>query len=646
MMPIDLAAIARAQAPFRGAVDRLLGSFTPLGPWLSQRLDQLRILEPRTRGFPVYAFEGTALVGRITATQSGALTAHRPDGSIGGAIAAPFVAFGRGVGRVAQAARDEMILPTLLGAIREIIAAIDAQIAAFATPTATMFDPRNAHAGQLFGLAAMAYRAVVSSTGQLRALAGDVAVVRGLVGIPPQASPRVATATRAADPAATIPSYLNAQPIEIFTRYVVAALIVVPTIPDLLETIVRGVWTGLRMVVLTAIQSVEGQLAALRRRVYAIFFVTLPHKLRRLPALVTVMGMLLADNVRHYGDFAQRHFALLTEVLHDFLEAIRDYINHYIAIVDTVLSAIDHVLDFDLLALIKPFLGPSAFILDHFGIRVTPNDLIDAAGSAVNFVLYHALQGMILAARAAVFPMPGATGRDASRALRLVGEIIDALFASTGSYPAETIAPRMPLMPNLYDRAIGRRGATVGRSVANWGTAIANDIAGIVGGGARALTDLAATFEASADDAARTGPSLTRFAATTATAANDLFANQVKTLGTEQQSAPGAIERWLTTGGFAAIGSVIPIYVGAMRAFWHDEMIAGRGDTVVVTATSPHILARHAVLARVDMHRLEIRGGGQSIDAALVRETASRFQRAVQDAYGEGERVLAQAARG
>ncbi|KQN31424.1 hypothetical protein ASF00_01045 [Sphingomonas sp. Leaf34] len=644
MMPIDLAALAHA-LPFRRAIDRLLGSFTPLGPWLTQRLEQLQILEPRTRGFPVYAFEGTALVGRVAATQAGALTAHGSGrGAIGGAIAAPFAAFGRGVGRVGQAASDETILPTLLGTIRTILVAIDEQIATYATPTATMFDPRTARAGHLFGLAAMAYRAIVTSSGQLRTIAGDIAWVRGLRDVGPS-TPAAAT-VRAADPAATIPGYLNAQPLDTLTRYVVAALVVIPALPDILATLVRGIWTGFRLVVLTAIQSVEAQLATLRRHVYAIFFTTLPHKLRRIPAIVTVMGLLLADNVRHYGDFAQRYFGLLTEVLHDFLEAIRAYINQYIAIVDTVLSAIDHALDFDLLGIIRPFLGPSTFVLDYFGIRLTPNDLIDAAGAALNFALYHTLQGMIAAARVAVFPIPGARGRAASRALRLISEIVAALFANTGSYPDETIAPRLPRMPNLHQQVIGARGAAIGRSVASFGTAIARDIAGIIGVGARALTDLAATLSASADEVARTGPALTDFTAATATAANDLFADQVEALDARPHAPAGAIERWLSAGGFAAIGNVIPIYVGAMRSFWHDETIAGRGDTVVVTATSPHILARHAVLARVDMHRLDIRRGDRAIDEALVRETAQCVRRAVQDAYGEGCRILAQAASG
>ncbi|OYY91543.1 MAG: hypothetical protein B7Y45_03020 [Sphingomonas sp. 28-66-16] len=643
-MPIDLAAIARAYAPLRAEMNRLIGAFTPLGPWLADRLGQLRILEPRTRAFPVYAFEGRAIVGRTAGAQAGTL---RPYGSIGGAFAAPFVALGRGFLRAGQAVTDELILPDLLGAIRDIVAAIDTQIAAFATPRAAMFDPRNARAGQLFGLAAMAYRAVVSSTGQLRALAGDFATMRGLLGIAPYSpAPPPGVPTRPGEPGADIPRSINAEPLDTASRYIVAALIVVPALPDLVGSVVRAVWHGVRLAVLTAIQSIERRLWAARRTVYDVFLHTLPRLLRKIPALMTVFGLLIAQNIQHFMEFAQVYFELLVDVLRDFLNELRDYINHFITIINTVLGVIDAVLDFDLLRLIKPFMGLGALVLDYFSIRFTINDLLDAAGAGVNLALYAALQGSVMAARAAVWAMPGATGRAARRALKLLSQIIDALFQDTGAYPDETAAPRLPRMPNLYDTLIGPRGVALGRMVAAWGAQLAGDIAGIVEVGTRTLSGLAETFSTAAADLARTGPRTDDFAHGAADTANALFADQIGTLGARQARVPGALEGWLAGGGFDAIGAAIPLYIQSMRRFWRDEVAAGRDAMVEITPTSPHILARRAVLGRVHFARLEIRAGGRPIDEALVRDTAERFQRAVRDAYDDGQRRLALVANG
>ena len=375
MMPIDLAAIARAYTPIRAASDRLVGAFTPLGPWLIDRLAQMQVLEQRTRAFPVFAFEGRAITARTAPAQQGVINNY---GSIGGAIAAPFVAFGRGFIRIGQAVVDEMILPNLLGAIRDIVREIDAQIGAYATPRSDMFDPRNARAGQIFGLAGMAWRALVSSTGQLRDLAGDFATVRTLLGVPAAPEPAPAGAPAApGTPAAAIPRWLNAEPFDNAVRYIVAALIVVPALPDLIQTAWRGIWSGVRFVVLTLIQAVEHRLNELRRQVLRVFFNDMPRRLRKVPAMMTMIGVLIAKNIQHFMQFAQLYFDLSVDVLRDFLNEVRDYINNFIGIINTVLSVIDTVLNFDLLSLIRPALGPSGFILSYFGIRFTINDLLD-----------------------------------------------------------------------------------------------------------------------------------------------------------------------------------------------------------------------------------------------------------------------------
>ena len=68
----------------------------------------------------------------------------------------------------------------------------------------------------------------------------------------------------------------------------------------------------------------------------------------------------------------------------------------------------------------------------------------------------------------------------------------------------------------------------------------------------------------------------------------------------------------------------------------------GRRDAAVpeLPRDDPDVHALDAQLGRVHVPRLTLRAQGRAHDETLVRELASTFRGAVQDAYREGERRL------
>ncbi|NUO75456.1 MAG: hypothetical protein HOQ32_05515, partial [Lysobacter sp.] len=202
-MPIDFLPITSDWfADFDNQRRRIGGLSAALQRWLTERLSRMSELERRTRAFPIFAFEGRALSLAIDPQQHGAL---RPYRNAGQAWAAPFVAFGRGFTRIPQAVEDEMVLPNLIAMVENIVSGIAGSIERLIEPRSTSFDPRNARAGDLFGLLAMAWRGLTTSTGQLRLMVSDMGKAMALFATPAAAhdgpaapaTPAEAVATRA-----------------------------------------------------------------------------------------------------------------------------------------------------------------------------------------------------------------------------------------------------------------------------------------------------------------------------------------------------------------------------------------------------------------------------------------------------------------
>lgn len=649
-MPIDLTQLATAAAASWMAESRRLGlALGLLGPQLAARLERITALEARTRAFPVFAFEGLALDVRIHPQQYSTLHAYN---SVGGAIAAPFVAFGRGFTRIGQAVEDEMILPNVIAAVDDIVALILSSIDRLINPRASSFDPRNARASDIFGLMAMAWRGMTTSTGQLRLLAGDITQAVALFRTPAVAG----TAGGAATTAPTMATPANDGP-ETAGHWLVGAILIIPTLPGWLGVLAEAAWLRGRVWLLDTFQAIEARVFDMRAQVLRIFFVTIPALLREVPALVVVIGSMLQWNIQYFAFFANLYFEEMLFSIRSFFNDLHDYINGFITLINTVLHFIDRVMDFDLLSLITPFMGPAGSAVSAFGIRFTVNDLLDAGGAALNWVLYRSLKGAIAAAKAAAIAADvagslvlGTTALSApSNAivdkLNLLEQIVDALFRDTGGPLVETDSPMIKSMPNFYDTLFGVPPAVVASALSGFGTRLAADVRGLFENLSTSLTGFGEVFARSATDVARTGPAerMPAFGREAAGLANELFDDQVRELGARLRNTPSrSFEQWLVKGGFHVIGAVIPLYVTEMRRYWHEQADAGNEPYVEITPTSPHILARRARLGRVRVPRMTLRTGGQALSEGLVRELARRFQGAVQEAFATGQTRMQQ----
>lgn len=656
-MPIDLLPVTSTWlAAFEAHRRHIIGVAGLLERWLHDRADRMAVLERRTRAFPIFAFEGRALSVTIDPQQHRALQPYR---SAGAAWAAPFVAFGRGFTRIPQAVEDEMILPNLLGMIEGLFNLIGDSVTRLVDPRASTFNPANARFSDVFGLFAMAWRGLTTSTGQLRLIVRDIGLARRQFAAPAATGgDTAANAGPAAAPAA------GGDTLGDIGRWLTGAIAIIPAIPDWIRTIAGAAWLRAREWLLDTFQGIEARVFGLRRQVLGFILQTLPEMLREVPAIVAALATMMQWSLHYFALVARIYLEVAVAALTRFVRGIYSQINGVIDTINSVLSLVDSVLDFDLLNLIKPFMGPAGVLIDMIGVRFTLNDLIDVGTGAVNMIMYGTLKAAILAARGVVaagghIPLVGrlpfvgarltALRRQLSRALGLIDQIVDALFRNTGGPMAETAAPRIRAMPDFYSLLFGAPPAELARHVREFGNALGTNMRGLLNQVSVTLGGLAEVFTNTAADLARTGPArrMAGFGTEAGTLANSLYDDQIRALGSRIAATPaGPFERWLAGNGFLILERAVPLYIGEMRAFWNEREAAADGPYVEITPTSPHKIARRAPLGRVRVPRLTLNARGRAHDEALVRELAAGFRDAVRDAYASGHRQLAQIAAG
>lgn len=648
-MPIDFSRIAANWlAAWRKLAQRNERALLQLGLQLLDRLERLQRINTATRLWPIYAFEGRALAVRLAASQIGIV---KPYGSAGAAVAAPFLAFGRGFTRIGQAAQDEWVLPGVLTAVLRIVGGIAASIERWSKPRAALFDPDRATASDLFGQLALAWRGLASSRAQLKADAKGIVTGYQQLFPPGQPTPGAGAAGQALRPEP--PSGSTGDSIG---RAIVGALALLPALPLWLGTLARAGWLAARLALLDMFQGLEGKLFGLRTTVLRKLLVDLPRALREVPAMAAAMGVMLVWNIRYFTRLARVWFDLIVFALDLVLRLVRLLVNAVIGVLNALLSLVDRIMKFNLFDLLKPVLGSAAFLVDQFGLRLTLNDVLDATGKVLNLAAYGTAKGALLAARTGVLaagtqiPLVGRsiiTSAEQDRYLRvidLLGQIVDALFTSTSGTGQETIGPKLGDMPNLYDTLVAQPPKHVGQALRDWGSTLAGNFRAVLDTTASTLQRLAGVFDTTAAELARTGPawSMAQLGRDTAGLVDTLYGDQLEALGQRlSESTPNSFERWLVNGGFEALGQIVPLYIEQMMQWWQAEAEREGAPSVHLNATSPHILAKHARLARVHLPRLVLRAPARGHNEGLVRELAQHFRGAVQRAYSEGRRRLA-----
>lgn len=653
-MPIDFAAIAADYAPrFQLQLKPIGESFKRLGQWLTKRNKTLNALERSSRRYPLVWFARGGVSVWIDRSQHGALQLSEPPTFVQ-SLRAGGTAFVSGLRRTTEAVQEEMILPNLLAVVRRALGGIFGSIERFREPRPEMFEGGGRRASDLFGLAALAFRSIVSSTGQLRGLARDLGRSIRVLGV--LGTGAVPSREPAAAPVERGLSF--AEQLDIGMRYLVAALLILPILPDYIGTLFQAGWLRARMVLIDSFAGFERWVFQLRRRIIDLFFVRLSGFVIDALRIVWIVHFLVDENLRFFIRFGVIYAKEIINVLTRFFDGLTKYIQFWVDAVNGFRRLLEAIMDTDLMPFLVPLLGLPASVLYAAGALpgFTLGDVLDATGHAVRITLRSALTGFIETVRGAVLAL-GPAGwilyhrMGLRRRLDLLQQIVDALFQRPAAYPTETAAFRLPTrLPNLSALVLGPDPGRFGRALVDMARGMTSEVREIIDAGAAFLTDIGRHFERTSAEAAQLGsPEAYRALALRAEHLSGLtFGPQVEELQRRiEERAPDpvaqAFEGWITQGGFEIVGNAIPLYVAEMRQYWLAQQAAGEEPMITITPTSPHIIARRVQLGRVRMRRLVIEAQGRALDDQLVGAVAGNFKEAVEQAYSRGNGVLERA---
>jgi len=619
-------------------------SFEQISRWLDKRVKSADLLEQASRDFPVVRFRDEAEMLWLDSIQHGALAPDEPPSTFGEQVHRAGRRFVQGVSRVKEAAQEDLILPNLFGTFEQALAAISASVERFARPpgemTQELFNsPEARTASDLFGEAALAWRSIAGSTYQLTGFATQVGQAFGLPK-PPSPEP--------SDP------HQLSDPLERYSRLLVAGLLVLPTLPVFVSSVWRSLTVVVKFVIVNVFASIEARIFGLRRRVIDLFYVDLRSALRPALSLAVAAHLVLTVNLRFFARFTYYYGALLLLQLDTFLTDLADFFNKYIDQINAILKLINDILQFDLSPYISAVLAVAFGPLIGWAITklmptITVDSLITAGTDLARAATRAALTTFAEAVDLAVSTSPVIPKRIRDR-VAAVPKLIWNALRPPRSYPDETRKPVWPpgyTFPNLYDTIFRSGLPGLRQAFSDLATELPKSTRDIIDAGAAAVDVLGDEFARQAERAAEMGSTqrYQRLADDAARQAQRAFGPDVQELRDRIARRPPDLvaqrfEDWLVTAGFELVAQAIPAYLQQMRIFWRDQKQGGAKLTVRLDVTSPHILARRAKLACVTMKQLMISAPGRALDDDLVSEVAAQFQSAIQQAYSTGQRRL------
>ena len=620
-------------------------SFERLALWLTKRVKQADLLERASRGFPVIRFEGDAVTMWLDRAQAGGLTPDAAPQSYAQHVAAAGGRFVSGLGRIPEAVTEELILPRTFATFAAAMSAIADSVDRFASPSKDMPERLFGHsgvgdddsmkrtAGDLWGEAALIWRALAGSTDQLKGFAGHVGVAFNLPGHPAASE----TGDHVSDPDA-IPSML-----ENVSRSILAGLYLIPSLPFWAGSFWSSLVVAVKFAVISGCARIEAGVNKLRQKVVAFFFDDFPALLQKALSYATAANLVLIANLRFFMEFAIEYGILLVSQLQTFFNDVADYFNHYIKIINKVLNAINDVLQFDVGAVVGALLGipfPT----------ITLDDLISAGSEVARVGARLALSAAAKSIEWYLRLNPFIPDSITDRAKALPSLIWNAL-RKPPRYTDETAWIRWPAgqgFPNLYQTFFRPGLPGLHAAINNMAREAPGAAKNILDAGSTALRELGDEFADQADRAAELGSTerFRRLAETADRQSTDAFADETKDLNAriadrQADRLAQAFESWLAaSGGFQILGTAIPAYFEEMCAFWHERESEGKESTVRIDRTSPRILAERALLARARVHQVRINAAGKPVGKELAAEVAARFQAAVQQLYVNGQTRL------
>jgi hypothetical protein len=665
-MPIDFAAIAeRFRERLESEAKRATLAQRAVAQVLGKRRSTAAAVELATRGFPIVRFYDEAVTMKITAAQKGAVELTAPPQAFLDQLWRGAQAGWEGFFRVIPRVDEATVINRFAGGLERTVAEIEASVRRFEKPTAEMFEPDARRGSDLFGLAALAFRTLAEASrrgGEVDRLTGQVratlAIVRG--GETPAAG-------EGAAPARSLTETLDAAGLQL-----VGATVAIGVLPRLLVVLLEGAVLRVKVWLLDELTAIERHVLDFRANVFRRAFTGLTAWADRGIDIASAVHRVVGSNLAFMLRFWRELGTQVARGVRDFVVQLTNYLRDWVTLLNALPGWIDVLVRFDLSELLRSSLGRVVSVIPSFSL----SDLLDSDARRVNIGLRERLLTAIDAAEAAAGGVAGLLGpvgrwivrekiryvrRQARRARWLVRELFPGPSLPPGLLGTVFINPPVPFpaeapplrfrsdAPNLYETLFGGgRGARIvgffhGLESSVQG-GISEGVTRTIGG----LSQLSTVFGTAAAQAARfrRGDELERVAGEASLLAGGVFGPEVESERKAlERRAPDAVARafesWLADGGFVLIGEAIPAYVGEAARHWYEQVLHGEELTAPLTATSPRILRRRAVLGKVTMRRMTLWSApGEALEAELADRVADRFEEAVAEAYETGRARL------
>ncbi|MFL6120429.1 hypothetical protein [Actinophytocola sp.] len=655
-MPIDFAAIAaRFAVAFAAQLKNAVTAQKSLEKALGRRRDAARLVDRATGGFPIVRFYDGAVSLVLPPNQRALLTLATPPLSVGQGLAAGGHDFLDGLALATAPLRgdsQETAIARFLTGADSALREVEASLVRFEKAGPQMFDPNRRTASDLFGLAALGFRALAEASrrsGELQRLTEQLAATTGVLGmaLPVPAAP---------DGGAAASTRSMAETMDALAYEVVAGIVVIGTLPGLIEDLVTGLVPWLELVVLGELSAIEQHVLDFRAAAFEAVFGGLTRLADRGTHLISGAHYVIAAHVTFELRFLRVFATELAVGVRDFIHGLTEFLGDVVDLVRWLPTLLQAVTGFELTRIGSSALG---WVTEH-SINVSLDNLLDDDGTGVNRTLQARLNWLIDKFEGALRKahenrvVRWVAGDYVERGLRAVASarwLVRELFVSGG--PTDAI-PRLPEaaplvfhsdFPNLGETFFGAptRAGVVG-GVERIERALRTGVGTALNRTARAFTDLAGEFATEATRSATVDTRLARVAEQSDRLADTVFGPEVAAERRErpEEAVARALESWLATGGFLLVGEVIPGYVAELAAHWRATLAEGTELTAELTPTSPHILRRRATLGKVALPRLTLHGGvGTELDEEFADAVADRFAGAVRDAYETGQRKLA-----
>jgi hypothetical protein len=671
-MPIDFAAIAeRFAAAFAAQLRAATAAQRGFAPALEKRRTAGRDIELATKDFPIVRFYNGAVSLWLEPGQRAVLTAAPPPPSFGEQLARGGLGFLKGLGLAVEPFRSdsqETAIPRLLSAVDKAVAEVEASVMRFARPKKTMFNPDERTASDLFGLAALAFRALSEASrtgGEIERLVKQLRGTMHVLGITPKdeipppltlSAARRRAAAEAPDPIArSLPDQLDAAAYQL-----IGAVVIVGALPQMITILLEGMSIRIRMVLLDEFTAIERMVYDLRGDFFEAMFAGIVGLADRGVRLVLGGYQVIAANVTFQLKLWRAFGTELTLGIRDFIIFFADYLRDWMRFLGALTGLFDVLVNFDLTELLRKKIGFLVGGIPAFSL----GDLLDRPGLRVNLGLRDTLLKVIDAAELAVPPIVDVFTDYPDRQFERARWLVNELFPGPSLPPGilGTTYAGAPLIPQLVEAAPltfhsdfpdvsttlfggGRKERLIG---------VVNRLEGAVRGGVRGalnetgkgLDGLATEFSKGAARAAdvRAGGKLARIGPQSTELAERVFGPEVtreREARRPEDQLARAFESWLAAGGFFTIGAVIDGYVAGLATHWREQVAEGTELTAPITATSPHILRRRATVGKVVLPRLTLRAArGRVLDEELADAVAAYFATAVRDAYAAGRQRL------